>query len=76
MVIDDEPLAIQLLANHISKVTFLELASTFNNPMEGLMFQLQSCRSYFFGYSNAPVDGYPVHEVIAKPGPGYYIFGL
>jgi len=37
MVIDDEPLAIQLLANHISKVPFLELASTFNNPMEGLI---------------------------------------
>src|SRR5678816_4497863 len=37
MVIDDEPLAIQLLANHISKVPFLELASTSNNPMEGLI---------------------------------------
>src|SRR4051812_41439216 len=37
MVIEDEPLAIQLLANHISKVSFLELVSTFNNPMEGLM---------------------------------------
>ena len=29
MVIDDEPLAIQLLENHISKVPFLELVSTF-----------------------------------------------
>lgn len=37
MVIDDEPLAIQLLANHISKVPFLELVSSFNNPMEGLI---------------------------------------
>jgi DNA-binding LytR/AlgR family response regulator len=37
MVIDDEPLAIQLLANHISKVSFLELASSFNNPMEALI---------------------------------------
>ena len=37
MVIDDEPLAIQLLANHISKVSFLELVSTFNNPMEALI---------------------------------------
>lgn len=37
MVIDDEPLAIQLLANHISKVSFLELVTTFNNPMEGLI---------------------------------------
>ena len=37
MVIDDEPLAIQLLANHISKVSFLELVNTFNNPMEALI---------------------------------------
>jgi DNA-binding LytR/AlgR family response regulator len=37
MVIDDEPLAIQLLATHISKVSFLELANTFNNPMEALI---------------------------------------
>jgi DNA-binding LytR/AlgR family response regulator len=37
IVIDDEPLAIQLLQNHISRVSFLELAKTFNNPMEALI---------------------------------------
>lgn len=37
LVIDDEPLAIKLLEDHISKVSFLELVSTFNNPMEGLI---------------------------------------
>jgi DNA-binding LytR/AlgR family response regulator len=37
LVIDDEPLAIQLLANHISKLSFLELAGTFTNPMEALI---------------------------------------
>jgi DNA-binding LytR/AlgR family response regulator len=37
LVIDDEPLAIQLLANHISKVSFLELLSSFTNPMEALI---------------------------------------
>jgi len=37
MVIDDEPLAIQLLANHISKVAFLEMVSSFSNPMEALI---------------------------------------
>jgi DNA-binding LytR/AlgR family response regulator len=37
MVIDDEPLAIQLLANHISRIPFLELANSFNNPMEALI---------------------------------------
>ena len=37
MVIDDEPLAIQLLENHISKVPFLELVNTFKNPLEALI---------------------------------------
>src|SRR4030095_28072 len=37
MVIDDEPLAVKLLEDHISKVSFLELTSTFNNPMEALV---------------------------------------
>ena len=45
MVIDDEPLAIQLLANHISRVTFLELTNSFNNPMEALI-----------SFSSNPVD--------------------
>jgi DNA-binding LytR/AlgR family response regulator len=37
MVIDDEPLAIQLLENHIGKVSFLKLTNTFNNPLEALI---------------------------------------
>ena len=37
MVIDDEPLAISLLKDHISKVSFLELTSVFSNPVEALL---------------------------------------
>ena len=37
MVIDDEPLAVKLIEDHVSKVPFLELGSTFNNPMEALI---------------------------------------
>ena len=37
IVIDDEPLAIQLLENHIGRVSFLELTNTFNNPLEALI---------------------------------------
>jgi len=36
-VIDDEPLAIQLLENHIQKVPFLHLVNTYNNPMEAMI---------------------------------------
>lgn len=37
MVIDDEPLAIILLEDHIGKIPFLSLTNTFNNPMEALI---------------------------------------
>jgi DNA-binding LytR/AlgR family response regulator len=73
MVIDDEPLAIQLLANHISKVSFLEMTSTFTNPMEGLIsFNSNPVDLIFSRYSNAAANGYTVHEIIAKPCAGYH----
>ena len=37
MVIDDEPLAISLLQDHISKISFLELAGVYSNPLEALL---------------------------------------
>ncbi len=37
IVIDDEPLAITLLEDHINKVPFLQLVGSFNNPMEALI---------------------------------------
>src|SRR6185369_10913472 len=37
IVLDDEPLAIHLLEDHINKVPFLQLAGSFNNPMEALV---------------------------------------
>jgi DNA-binding LytR/AlgR family response regulator len=37
MVIDDEPLAISLLRDHIGKVPFLEVAGVYTNPLEALL---------------------------------------
>ncbi len=37
LVIDDEPLAITLLREHISRVPFLELAYTSDNPLDALI---------------------------------------
>jgi DNA-binding LytR/AlgR family response regulator len=37
IVIDDEPLGIQLLEEHIKKVPFLTLVNTFTNPLEALL---------------------------------------
>ncbi len=36
LVIDDKPLAIDILVDYISKITFLELIGTTTNPIEGL----------------------------------------
>ena len=40
LVVDDEPLAIDVIAEYIPKVPFLQLAGTFTSPVEALM-QLQ-----------------------------------
>lgn len=42
LVIDDEPLAIKLLEDHISKVPFLKLAGSSSNPLEALIAFNQS----------------------------------
>jgi DNA-binding LytR/AlgR family response regulator len=36
MVTDDEPLAVELIANHISQVPFLKLTCSFTNPLQAL----------------------------------------
>ena len=37
IAIDDEPIALEIIKSLAAKVPFLELASTFNNPMEALV---------------------------------------
>ena len=36
IAIDDEELALELLEDNISKVDYLELAGSFNNPLEAI----------------------------------------
>ncbi len=38
IIVDDEPLAIRLLENYVSRTPFLELSGSFLNPMEALDF--------------------------------------
>lgn len=42
IAIDDEPLALELLEDNISKVPFLELVAGFNKPMEALHYLQQN----------------------------------
>ncbi len=41
MIVDDEPLPLELLRDYIDKTPFLQLAAAFNNPLEALAY-LQS----------------------------------
>jgi len=45
MIIDDEPLAISLLEEYVSKIPFLELVASFDNPIEAVE-----------AYTKSPVD--------------------
>src|SRR2546421_12832498 len=36
IAVDDEPLALELLEDNISKVSYLKLIASFNNPLEAL----------------------------------------
>lgn len=38
IIIDDEPLAIDLIKDHVSKINFLSLQATFTNPIEGMHY--------------------------------------
>lgn len=37
LIVDDEPLAVDVLAEYIPQVPFLQLAASYNNPVEALM---------------------------------------
>lgn len=41
MIVDDEPLPLELLGDYIRKTPFLELAGAFTNPLEALSMALQ-----------------------------------
>jgi DNA-binding LytR/AlgR family response regulator len=38
VIVDDEPLAIQLLSDYVRKTPDLELAEAFSNPIEALQY--------------------------------------
>ncbi|WP_431244040.1 LytR/AlgR family response regulator transcription factor [Flavobacterium sp. P21] len=38
VIIDDEPLAVELLEDFVKKVDYLELVSTFNNAIDAVSF--------------------------------------
>ncbi len=67
IIVDDEPPAIRLLTKYVGKVSFLELANTFTNPLEALKFVEQNEVDLLFLDIQMPeLTGIQLSRVISK----------
>jgi len=67
IIIDDEPPAIRLLEKYVAKVSFLELAGTFTNPLEGLQeINKQKIDLVFLDIQMPEITGIQLSKIIDK----------
>lgn len=65
VIVDDEPLAIQLLSDYVRKTPGLELAETFSNPIEALQYlQGQSGLLLFLDVQMPELTGVQVMKIL------------
>ncbi|MDP5199753.1 LytTR family DNA-binding domain-containing protein [Flavobacterium sp. DG2-3] len=68
LIIDDEPLAINVIKNYIEQIEELELVSTFSNSIEGLNFLKNNTIDVIFLDINMPVlDGINFIKSLENP---------
>lgn len=68
LIIDDEPLAINVIKNYIEQIEDLELINTFSNPIEGLNFLKNNRIDVIFLDINMPVlDGINFIKSLENP---------
>jgi DNA-binding LytR/AlgR family response regulator len=68
LIIDDEPLAINVIKNYIEQIEELELVKTFNNSIEGLIFLKNNTVDVIFLDINMPVlDGINFIKSLENP---------
>ncbi|MFC5683716.1 LytR/AlgR family response regulator transcription factor [Flavobacterium sp. MAHUQ-51] len=68
LIIDDEPLAINVIKNYIEQIEELELVKTFNNSIEGLNFLKNNSVDVIFLDINMPVlDGINFIKSLESP---------
>ena len=48
LIIDDEPLAINVIKNHLKQFNDIELVNTFNNAIDALSFLNDNCVDLIF----------------------------
>jgi two-component system LytT family response regulator len=69
IAIDDEPLALELLEDNISKVPYLQLVASFNNPLEAMkLLQQQSIDLVFLDIQMPGLTGLQfIQSITQKP---------
>ena len=68
LIIDDEPLAINVIKNYIEQIEDLELINTFSNSIEGLNFLKNNTIDVIFLDINMPVlDGINFIKSLENP---------
>ena len=68
LIIDDEPLAINVIKNYIEQIEELELTNSFSNPIEGLNFLKNNIVDVIFLDINMPVlDGINFIKSLQNP---------
>jgi DNA-binding LytR/AlgR family response regulator len=67
IVIDDEPLAVELLRKHIAKIYFLDLKGTFTDPFEARkMLEQESVDIVFLDIQMPDINGIEFSKIINK----------
>ncbi len=65
VIIDDEPLAINVIQNYLSQIKDVQIAATFNNAIEGLEFLKKTPAEILFLDINMPIlDGFELLETL------------
>lgn len=67
LIVDDEPLAVQLLTSYVNKMDQLELAGSFSNPLDALSFtQTNAIDLIFLDVQMPELNGVQFAKVIDK----------
>lgn len=67
LIVDDKPLAIDILADYIKKIPFLELAATTTNPIEGLsILRSQTIHLVFLDIQMPELNGLQFIKIAGK----------
>ena len=67
IIVDDEPLAIQLLSSYAEKIPSLELKATFDNPLEALSYlQKETIDLVFLDVQMPELNGMQVAKILPK----------